>query len=91
MSFILKRKRKKILAADWMSITNSTIVAMPVGSPNLNEIWEKESFLYIGLDTDITKIPKHLLKYKNPVLEIVRWFSYPFKVLTVNHQKILIK
>lgn len=35
----------------------------------VNEIWEKESFLCVGLDTDITKIPKHLLKYKNPVLE----------------------
>ena len=35
----------------------------------VNEIWEKESFLCIGLDTDITKIPKHLLKYKHPVLE----------------------
>ena len=30
----------------------------------VNEIWEKESFLCIGLDSDITKIPAHLLKYK---------------------------
>ena len=35
----------------------------------VNEIWEKESFLCIGLDSDITKIPAHLLKYKNPILE----------------------
>ncbi len=35
----------------------------------VNEIWAKESFLCIGLDSDITKIPKHLLKYKNPILE----------------------
>ena len=35
----------------------------------VNEIWEKESFLCIGLDTDIDKIPNHLLKYKNPILE----------------------
>lgn len=35
----------------------------------VHEIWGKESFLCVGLDTDIAKIPKHLLKYKNPVLE----------------------
>lgn len=35
----------------------------------VKEIWKKESFLCVGLDTDIKKIPKHLLKYKNPILE----------------------
>lgn len=35
----------------------------------LKEIKSKKSFLCIGLDSDITKIPKHLLKYKNPILE----------------------
>lgn len=35
----------------------------------VHEIWAKESFLCIGLDTDMAKIPTHLLKYKNPVLE----------------------
>jgi orotidine-5'-phosphate decarboxylase len=35
----------------------------------IREIKEKKSFLSIGLDTDITKIPKHLHKYDNPVLE----------------------
>ena len=35
----------------------------------VNEIWKKESFLCIGLDSDITKIPRHLLRYKNPILE----------------------
>lgn len=35
----------------------------------IDQIKLKKSFLSIGLDTDITKIPKHLLKYDNPVLE----------------------
>lgn len=35
----------------------------------IQEIKHKKSFLSIGLDTDINKIPKHLLKYDNPVLE----------------------
>ncbi len=35
----------------------------------IEEIKRKKSFLSIGLDTDIIKIPKHLLKYDNPVLE----------------------
>lgn len=33
----------------------------------INTIKEKKSFLCIGLDTDITKIPKHLLKEEDPV------------------------
>jgi len=32
----------------------------------------RKSFLCVGLDTDITKIPKHLLKFDNPVLEFNR-------------------
>ena len=32
-----------------------------------NQIKKKKSFLTIGLDTDINKIPKHLLKYKDPL------------------------
>ncbi|MBP6335766.1 MAG: orotidine-5'-phosphate decarboxylase [Bacteroidia bacterium] len=32
----------------------------------------KESYLCVGLDTDITKIPKHLLKYADPVFEFNR-------------------
>ena len=34
-----------------------------------NNILIKKSFLCIGLDTDITKIPKHLLKHGDPVFE----------------------
>ncbi|MGZ4060597.1 MAG: orotidine-5'-phosphate decarboxylase, partial [Bacteroidia bacterium] len=32
-------------------------------------IKKKRSFLCVGLDTDITKIPKHLLKSEDPVFE----------------------
>ena len=35
----------------------------------INQIKEKKSFLCIGLDTDINKIPKHLMKYDDPVFE----------------------
>ena len=34
-----------------------------------NQICKKQSFLCIGLDTDIKKIPKHLLGFKDPVFE----------------------
>ena len=33
------------------------------------QIKKKHSYLCVGLDTDITKIPKHLLKSKDPVFE----------------------
>jgi orotidine-5'-phosphate decarboxylase len=32
------------------------------------QIRAKHSCLCVGLDTDIQKIPKHLLKEKNPIL-----------------------
>ena len=32
-------------------------------------IKRKKSFLCIGLDTDITKIPQHLIKTNDPVFE----------------------
>lgn len=35
----------------------------------VKEIKKKQSFLCIGLDTDLKKIPKHLLKYSDPVFE----------------------
>lgn len=35
-------------------------------------IKNKKSFLCIGLDSDISKIPKHLLRYKDPVFEFNR-------------------
>ncbi|UKT66099.1 orotidine-5'-phosphate decarboxylase [Pedobacter mucosus] len=33
------------------------------------QIQKKRSFLCVGLDSSIDKIPKHLLKYNNPILE----------------------
>src|SRR5258708_36906569 len=33
------------------------------------QIKKKKSYLCVGLDTDITKIPKHLLKSDDPVFE----------------------
>ena len=35
----------------------------------VNQIKKKKSFLCVGLDVDLDKIPPHLLKYKNPLLE----------------------
>lgn len=35
----------------------------------VQQIKKKKSFLCIGLDTDIEKIPKHLLKFSDPVFE----------------------
>lgn len=35
----------------------------------IDQINKKQSFLCVGLDTDINKIPKHLLAFENPVLE----------------------
>ena len=35
----------------------------------VNQIKLKKSFLCIGLDTDINKIPKHLLEFNDPVFE----------------------
>lgn len=35
----------------------------------INEIKRKKSFLSVGLDTDIKKIPQHLLKFDDPVFE----------------------
>jgi orotidine-5'-phosphate decarboxylase len=38
----------------------------------IDQIKLKKSFLCIGLDTDINKIPKHLLEYDDPVFEFNR-------------------
>ena len=34
----------------------------------VEEIYKKQSFLCVGLDIDLDKIPAHLLKYDNPIL-----------------------
>ncbi|MCG8310401.1 MAG: orotidine-5'-phosphate decarboxylase [Cytophagales bacterium] len=38
----------------------------------INQIQKKKSFLCVGLDTDIKKIPQHLLKYEDPIYEFNR-------------------
>lgn len=38
----------------------------------ISEINSKKSYLCIGLDTDVTKIPKHLLSYADPAFEFNR-------------------
>ena len=47
----------------------------------IKQIFNKKSFLCVGLDTDITKIPKHLLEYEDPIFsfnkEIID-FTAPF-------------
>tara|TARA_B100000963_G_C22602581_1_gene660949 strand:+ start:517 stop:1329 length:813 start_codon:yes stop_codon:yes gene_type:complete len=45
----------------------------------ISQIREKKSFLCVGLDPDLDKIPQHLFKYKNPVLE--------FNKLIIDHTK----
>ncbi len=45
-----------------------------------DKIRDKESFLCVGLDTDITKIPKHLLKEDDPV------FSFNKQIIDATHQ-----
>ena len=34
-----------------------------------NQIQQKKSYLCVGLDADFSRIPKHLLKYDDPVFE----------------------
>ena len=38
----------------------------------VDQIFAKKSYLCVGLDTDITKIPKHLLSHADPVFEFNR-------------------
>ena len=35
----------------------------------IEQIHHKKSFLCVGLDTDISKIPKYLLDFKDPIFE----------------------
>jgi orotidine-5'-phosphate decarboxylase len=35
----------------------------------VQQIFQKKSYLCVGLDTDIQKVPKHLLEYSDPVFE----------------------
>jgi orotidine-5'-phosphate decarboxylase len=37
----------------------------------VNQIKSKETFLCIGLDPELEKLPPHLLKEKNPILNLI--------------------
>ena len=37
-----------------------------------NQIIKKKSFLCIGLDTDLNKIPKHLLDFEDQFLSLIK-------------------
>jgi len=45
----------------------------------VSEIKSKKSFLCVGLDTDITKIPKHLLKEEDPI------FAFNKEIIDATH------
>lgn len=52
----------------------------------INQIHSKESYLCIGLDTDITKIPKHLLSKADPVFEFNKQIIDATKDLCVSYK-----
>lgn len=49
-------------------------------------ILEKQSFLCVGLDTDINKIPKHLLQHEDPVFEFNKAIIDATKDHTVSYK-----
>jgi orotidine-5'-phosphate decarboxylase len=51
-----------------------------------NEIFKKRSYLCIGLDTDIEKIPKHLLSTDDPVFEFNKAIIDATKDLCVSYK-----
>lgn len=57
---------------------------------NKQELFEnikkKKSFLCVGLDTDIKKIPEHLLKEEDPISHSIKQSSMPLPltVLPIN-------
>ncbi len=52
----------------------------------ISQIKTKKTFLSIGLDTDIQKIPKSLLKYNDPVLEFNKSIIEATKDLCVSYK-----
>src|SRR3981081_3819877 len=50
------------------------------------QIFLKHSYLCVGLDTDITKIPKHLLSYPDAVFEFNRQIIEATKDLCVGYK-----
>ena len=52
----------------------------------LQQINRKKSYLCIGLDSDISKIPPHLLKYKNPNWDTIPLFIEANSIDFENHK-----
>ena len=52
----------------------------------VSQIKNKKSFLCVGLDTDITKIPTHLLSEKNPVLAFNKAIIEATKSVAVSYK-----
>lgn len=50
------------------------------------QIRKKKSYLCVGLDTDISKIPTHLLKYKDPVFEFNKQIIEATKDICVGYK-----
>src|SRR5260221_2197926 len=47
----------------------NNIFAVMTRQQLIDQIFQKQSYLCVGLDSDITKIPKHLLSHPDPVFE----------------------
>ncbi|WP_207532803.1 orotidine-5'-phosphate decarboxylase [Desertivirga arenae] len=52
----------------------------------IDQIRKKQSFLCVGLDTDINKIPKHLLDFEDPIYEFNRRLIDVTKDLCVSYK-----
>lgn len=52
----------------------------------VDQIFKKQSYLCVGLDTDITKIPKHLLSHPDPVFEFNKQIIDATKDLCVSYK-----
>jgi orotidine-5'-phosphate decarboxylase len=52
----------------------------------VDQIFKKQSYLCVGLDTDITKIPKHLLSQPDPVFEFNKQIIDATKDLCVSYK-----
>jgi len=64
----------------------------------VDQIWKKKSYLCVGLDTDITKIPKHLLNETDPVfafnkaiIDATKEFCVSYKINTAFYEALGVK
>src|ERR1043165_7901411 len=64
----------------------------------VEQIFQKQSYLCVGLDTDITKVPKHLLSFSDPVFEFnkqiidaTKDFCVAYKINTAFYEALGVK